>query len=147
MGTGFVRRCFSLRTISLPGRLGRGEDLPDTDSPDDPPEFVAVGAIPIPQQVARLGAVSGEGLPDLLCGPGCGRMGGDVEMENASPVVGENHEAEQVRFSRDILRIIWMTSRLTSGRPLFSNQDFQRQKYRSPWRCHRRTVSGLTTNN
>jgi hypothetical protein len=54
----------------LPGRLWGGEDLPDTDPPDDPPECVAVGAIPIPQQVARLGAGSGERLPDLLRGPG-----------------------------------------------------------------------------
>src|SRR6266705_4599704 len=79
----------------LPGRLWGGEDLPDTDRPDDPPECLAVGPIPIPQEVARLGAVSGKGLPDLLRGPGCGRMSGDVEMENASPVVGENHEIEE----------------------------------------------------
>jgi hypothetical protein len=46
-----------LRVGVLPGRLGRGEDLPDADRPHDPPEFVAVGTIPIPQQAARLGAV------------------------------------------------------------------------------------------
>src|SRR6266581_3109269 len=50
----------------LPGRLWGGEDLPDTDRPDDPPECVSVSPIPIPQQVARLGAVCGKGLPDLL---------------------------------------------------------------------------------
>ena len=37
-----------LRVGVLPGGLGRGEDLPDTDSPNDLPEFVAVGTIPIP---------------------------------------------------------------------------------------------------
>src|SRR5438445_6510781 len=63
----------------VPGRLRRGEDLPDTDSPDDPPELVTVGTISIPQQVARRGAVSGKGLPDLLRGPGCGWMAGDFE--------------------------------------------------------------------
>src|SRR6266849_3461510 len=79
----------------LPGRLWGGEDLTDTDRPDDPPEFVAVGTIPIPQQVARLGAVSGEGLPDLLRGPGRGRMSGDVEVEDTPPTVRQNHEAEE----------------------------------------------------
>ncbi len=33
----------------LPGGLDRGEDLPDTDRPDDLAECVAVGTIPIPQ--------------------------------------------------------------------------------------------------
>ena len=79
----------------LPGRLGRGEDLPDANRPDDPLECIAVGTIPIPQQVARLGAVSGEGLPDLLRGPSRRRMSGDVEVEDAPPVVGENHETEE----------------------------------------------------
>src|SRR2546425_9686756 len=79
----------------LPGRLWGGEDLPDTDRPDDPPEFVAVGTIPIPQQVARLGAVSVEGLPDLLRGPGCGRISGDVEMEDTPPSMGQDDEAEE----------------------------------------------------
>ncbi len=79
----------------LPGRLWGGEDLPDTDRPDDTPEFVAVGTIPIAQQVARLGAVSGKGLPDLLGGPRGGGMGGDVEVNHAPAVVGEDHEAEE----------------------------------------------------
>jgi len=79
----------------LPGRLGRGEDLPDTNSPDDPPALFAVGTIPIPQEVARLGAVPGKGLPDLLGGPSGGRMGGDVEVNDAPTVVGENHETEE----------------------------------------------------
>ncbi len=43
-------------------------------------------------------------------------------------------------FSWDILRISRITSGLTHGRPL----DFHLQKYRNPWRCQRRTVSGLT---
>ncbi len=58
----------SLGVGILPGRLWGGEDLPDTDRPDDPPEFVAVGTIPIAQQVARLGAISGEDL-SLLKSP------------------------------------------------------------------------------
>jgi len=48
--------------------------------------------------------------------------------------------APQSGFSRDIRRISRMSSGLTHGRPL----DFHRQKYRNPWRCQRRTVSGLT---
>src|SRR5262245_35597592 len=60
----------SLGVGVLPGRLWGGEDFPDTDRSDDPPELVAVGTIPIPQQVARLGAAPGKGLPDLLRGPG-----------------------------------------------------------------------------
>src|SRR6266705_4921748 len=79
----------------LPGGLGRGEDLPDPYRPDDPPELVAVSTIPIPQQEAMLGSVSGEGLPDLLRGPGRGRMRGDVDVQDAPAVVGENHEAEE----------------------------------------------------
>ncbi len=79
----------------LPGGLGRGEDLPDADSPDDPPECIAVGTISIPQQVARLGAVCGKGLPDLLRDPLGGRMSADVEVKDAPAVVGENHEAEE----------------------------------------------------
>src|SRR2546428_2014760 len=66
----------------LPGRLGRGEDLPDANRPDGPSKCVAVGTISIPQQVARLGAAPGEGLPDLLRGPGCSRMIGDVEVDD-----------------------------------------------------------------
>ena len=42
-----------------------------------------------------LGSVSGEGLPDLLRGPGRGRMRGDVDVQDAPAVVGENHEAEE----------------------------------------------------
>src|SRR5207249_11989060 len=40
----------------------------------------------------------------------------------------------------DALPICRITSGLTHGRPL----DFHLQKYRNPWRCQRRTVSGLT---
>jgi len=80
---------------ALPMRLGHREELPDTDRPDDPPELVAVGAIPIRQQVARLSAPSAKGLPDLLGGPRGGRMGGDVEVNDAPAIVGENHEAEE----------------------------------------------------
>ncbi len=79
----------------LPGGLWGGEDLPDADTPDDPAECVALGTIPIPQQVARLGAVPGEGLPDLLRGPLGGGMGGDVEMEDTPPVMGQDDEAEE----------------------------------------------------
>ena len=85
----------SLGVWVLPGRLGRDEDLPDTDRPDDPPEFVAVGTIPIPQQVARLDAVTWKGLPDLLGGPRGGGMGGDVEVEDAPAVMRQNDEAEE----------------------------------------------------
>src|SRR5437867_12897251 len=37
----------SLGVGVLPGRLRCGEDLPDTDSQNDLPEFVTVGTIPI----------------------------------------------------------------------------------------------------
>src|SRR6266568_2959147 len=85
----------SLGVGVLPGRLWGGEDLLDTDRPYDPPELVAVGTVPIPQQVARLGAVSGKGLPDLLGGPRGGGMGGDVEVNDMPAVVGEDHEVEE----------------------------------------------------
>ena len=85
----------SLGVGVLPGGLGRSEDLPDTDSPDDPAELVAVCTIPIPQQVSGLGLLSGEGLPDLLGGPRGGGMSGDVEMEDTPAVMRQDDEAEE----------------------------------------------------
>ena len=51
--------------------------------------------MPIPQQVARLGAVSGKCLPDLLRGPGCSRMGCDVDVNDAPAVMGQDDGAEE----------------------------------------------------
>jgi len=54
----------------LPGRLGRGEDLPDADRPDYPPESVAVRTIPDPATGSEARCrPPGKGLPDLLRGP------------------------------------------------------------------------------
>ena len=39
------------------------------------------------------GLVEGEGLDDLLCGPCCGRMGGDIEVDEPASVMSEHDEA------------------------------------------------------
>ncbi len=55
------------------------------------PEFVSIDPIAIAKKILR-GSVKREGLDDLLCGPCRGRMGGDVEMKNAPPVMGKDNE-------------------------------------------------------
>src|SRR5262245_12916802 len=51
---------------------------------------------------SRCGVV-GEGFNDLLCRPGCGRMLGDREMDDAATFVCEEHQHEQyaTRQGRD----------------------------------------------
>src|SRR6266581_4907759 len=85
----------SLRVWVLPGRLRGSNDLLDAQPCHPVTEPIAVDGVPITEQIAGLGSFCREGFDDLLGGPCGGGMGGDVEVKNASPVMGENHEAEE----------------------------------------------------
>jgi len=53
--------------------------------------IIAEDRIAVAQQVAReLG--EGKGLTQLLSCPLCGRVGGNIEVQNATPVMGQNQE-------------------------------------------------------
>jgi len=42
---------------------------------------------PRAQPIGSTAKVSGKGLPDLLRDPGCGRMNGDVELDDTPPIM------------------------------------------------------------
>jgi len=48
-------------------------------------DLLAINAIPIRDQILR-GRIEGEGLDQLQARPVCGRIGCDVEVDDASPV-------------------------------------------------------------
>jgi hypothetical protein len=58
------------------------------------PEDVAIDRVPIAEEVGWRGVVR-KRLHDLLGGPGGGRMLGDVEVDDPSPIVGEHDEDEE----------------------------------------------------
>ena len=78
----------------LPGRPGSGEHLGDAESGYPMAEGEAVHSIAIPKQVPR-GRFPGEGLHQLMSCPLSRRMLGHVEVEDLSPLVGQDEEAEQ----------------------------------------------------
>jgi hypothetical protein len=78
----------------LPRAVGRGQDFLDTHALYALPERLAIDAVAIAEQVLRRGLI-GEGVDDLLGGPGCGGMLGDVEMDDTPAVVGEHDEDEE----------------------------------------------------
>jgi len=51
-------------------------------------EVKAENSIAVAQQVTRE-LVKGKGLPQLLRRPLCGRVGSHIEMQNATPVMGQ----------------------------------------------------------
>ena len=55
------------------------------------PELIAENSIAVAQQVVwKLG--EGKGFPQLLSRPLRGRVGGNVEVQNAAAVMGQNQE-------------------------------------------------------
>jgi len=81
----------SLDMGSLPRRARCRQDFADTHISHLFSEFSAENSIAVAQQVARrLG--EGKGLPQLLSGPLRSRMGGNVEVQNATTVMGQNQE-------------------------------------------------------
>ncbi len=78
----------------LPRRSVRGDDFFDVEIPRFLLEHCSVDRIPIAQQIARR-RVPWERFHQLLSGPFCGRMRGDVEMEHTSPIMSQDHQDEQ----------------------------------------------------
>src|SRR6516162_1790673 len=83
---------------SLPTRARCRQNFADTHISHLFPEVSAENSIAVAQQVARkLG--EGKGLPQLLSRPLRGRVGGNVEVQNATAVMGQNQE--DVKIFRD----------------------------------------------
>ena len=75
----------------LPWRSGGSDELIDVQRAQGLDDLSAVGAVPISDQVpGRL--VERERLGELQGGPGCCRIGHDVEVNDVAPVEGQNQE-------------------------------------------------------
>ena len=57
-------------------------------------ELSTIDSVAIAQQISW-GGVGGEGLHDLVCGPGGGGMLGHIEMEDAPAAMSEDHEDKE----------------------------------------------------
>ena len=79
----------------LPRGSPRGNDLLDPHVPHSPTEEHAIDRVPIPKKKPRLLAVGRERLNDLLSRPLSRWVGRHVEVNDPSPIVGEDHEAIQ----------------------------------------------------
>jgi len=79
--------------------VGRRQDFADGPALEALPEHVTVDRVAVSEEVRRGGVVR-EGFHDLLGRPGRGGMPGDVEVEDAPPVVGEHDEDEQDASAR-----------------------------------------------
>src|SRR5215831_11940988 len=79
---------------SLPGGARCGQHLMDSHVSYLSAEFIPEDGIAIAQQVARE-LVKREPFPQLLSCPFRGRMGGHVEVDNATPVVGQHQKYVQ----------------------------------------------------
>jgi hypothetical protein len=71
----------------LPWAVGRSQDFTDAHALHALAERVAVDRVAIAQEIGRRGVVR-EGVHDLLGRPGGGGTLGDVEVEDAPPLVG-----------------------------------------------------------
>jgi hypothetical protein len=78
----------------LPGRARGDADLVDPHPFDSPHELLAVDRVSITKQESRSRIVR-ERLDDLLSGPDCRRVIGDVEMEELAAIVPEDDEDEE----------------------------------------------------
>jgi len=79
---------------ALPGRSESGENLADVQAFDQRPECGAVDAVAVPEQEPRR-LVPREGLHNLGCGPLGGGMLGDIEMNDAPPIMSQNKKNVQ----------------------------------------------------
>ena len=84
----------ALREGVLPRAVRRRQDFTDAHALEALPEHVTVDRVAVAEEVGR-GRVVREGVHDLLGRPGRGGMLGDIEVEDAAPVVGEHDEDEQ----------------------------------------------------
>src|SRR5262245_17974819 len=78
----------------LPRTSGSREDFLDLHALHTLAEGVPVDRIAIAQEIGGCGVVR-EGVPDLLGGPSRRGMLGDVEVEDPTPMVGEDDEDEE----------------------------------------------------
>jgi hypothetical protein len=81
----------SLYLGSLPRRARCRHNFADAHISHLLSEVAAEDRIAVAQQVTG-GLGKGKGLPQLLSGPLCGRVGGNVEVQNAAAVMGQNQE-------------------------------------------------------
>ena len=84
----------ALREGVLPRAVRRRQDFTDAHALEALPEHVPVDRVAVAEEEGR-GGVIREGVHDLLGRPGRGGMLGDIEVEDAPPVVGEHDADEQ----------------------------------------------------
>ena len=84
----------ALHIGTLPWRSRGREDFANRHASDSVPEDVAIDAVAIMEQIAW-GRVPREGLGHLLCRPFRGGMGGDIEMNHAAPIMGQNDKDKE----------------------------------------------------
>jgi hypothetical protein len=77
----------------LPRTRRARDDLANAHAGNSTSEQVSIDGIAIPQEPAW-GGVLGEGLNDLLGGPRGGGMLSDPNVDDASTVMGQQHEDE-----------------------------------------------------
>src|SRR6267378_3193769 len=81
----------SLYIGSLPRRARCRQNLADAHVSHLSSEVMAKDRIAVPQQVARE-LVKGKCFPELLSGPLGGWVGGHIEVQNATPVMGQHQK-------------------------------------------------------
>jgi len=79
----------------LPGGLRSGDDLLDAQSRHPVTEPIAVDGVTISEQISGFGSSCRERFDDLLGGPLGGGVSGDVDVQDAPPVMGQDDEAEE----------------------------------------------------
>ena len=77
----------------LPGRFPSSDHFLNAHGFDPPNELGTIRTVPIPDHVLR-GCVIGKGLNKLLACPTSSRGGGDIEMDNPAPVMGQDEKNE-----------------------------------------------------
>jgi hypothetical protein len=83
-----------LREGVLPRTVGRRQDFTDPHALHSLPERGTVDAVVIAEEIGRCGVIR-EGVDDLLGGPGRGGMLGNVEVQDATAMVGKHDEDEE----------------------------------------------------
>jgi hypothetical protein len=81
----------SLYIGSLPRRARCRQDFANAHAAHLFSEVIAKDRIAVAQQVARE-LVKGKGLPQLLSRPLRGRVGGDIEVQDATPVMSQHQK-------------------------------------------------------
>ena len=84
----------SLDVRVLPGATRRGEDLLHPQSTNSPLKVFTVDVIAVAEKIACRVDI-GESLDNLLPGPLCRGIGGDMEVQDPAPIVREDEEDEE----------------------------------------------------